>query len=80
MGIISFRLVIEADEDVLRLDATHDAFEQARLSATVPADHTGHPAGLSGDEGALKNLQLIEFEMHAVDQQSVNGLHYLNIL
>ena len=80
MAVICFRLIIETDEDVLRLYAAHNTLEQAGLSASVPAEHTRHPAGLSGDKGALKNLQFVKFEMYAVYQQSVNGLHYLNML
>ena len=80
MSVIGFRFIVEANVDVLRLYSTHDAFEQARLAASVPAEHTCHPAGLSSDEGALKNLQIIKFTMYAVYQQSVNGLHCLNML
>jgi hypothetical protein len=80
MSVIGFRLIVESYENILRLYASHDAFEQARLAASVPAEHTCHPAGLSGDEGTLKDLQLVKFEMYAVYQQSVNGLHYLNML
>ena len=80
MSVIGFGFIIETYEDVLRLYSTHDAFEQTRLSAAVPAEHTCHPAGLSSDEGALKDLQPVEFQMDTIYKEPVNGLHCLETL
>ncbi len=79
MTVICFGLIIETDEYVLRLYSAHNAFEETGLSAAVPAEHSGHSAGLRSDEGTLEHLQFVKFQMYAVNKKSVNGLHFLNI-
>ena len=79
MPVIGFRFIIETDEYVLRLYTAHNAFEEAGLATAVPAEHSGHSAGLRSDEGTLEHLQLVKFQMYAVNKESVNGSHFLNI-
>ena len=60
-------------------DEVYAAFEEAGLATAVPAEHSGHSAGLRSDEGTLEHLQLVKFQMYAVNKESVNGSHFLNI-
>lgn len=55
MPIVSTLLIVEPHEDVLWLYASHNTFEQARFSRTVPPQDTRHLAAFRCDESALKH-------------------------